>query len=98
MTQILHIIGEHGVGKSTLAQGIKTAHAARGISCENLTEEGLHEPGMNTNIQHIREHGYRKPWSKCITQPDVLIVEHLDDPRPNQVRPGDLLIRMERAT
>lgn len=98
MTQILHVIGQQGVGKSTLARGIKTAHAAQGISCENLTEEGLHEPGMNTDIQHIREHGYRKPFAATFTKPDVLIVEHLDDPRRKDVMPGDLLIRLELAT
>jgi molybdopterin-guanine dinucleotide biosynthesis protein len=97
MTQILHIIGQQGVGKSTLAQAIKAAHEARGVSCENLTEAGVHEPGMPTNIQHIREHGYRAPYSRTWTRPDVLIVEHLGDPLPKQVSPGDLLIRLERA-
>jgi len=97
MTQILHIIGPQGVGKSTLARDIKAAHEARGVSCENLTDVGMHEPGMNTNIQHIREHGYRAPYSTTFIRPDVLIVEHLAEAFPGQVETGDLLIRLERA-
>ena len=97
MSQILHIIGPQGIGKSRLAIDIQASHKARGVSCENLTELGLHEPGMNMNIQHIRKHGFRVPYSIAFTQPDVLIVEHLSEPYPNQVRPGDLLIRLEQA-
>lgn len=96
-TNLIHIIGQQGVGKSTLGRDIKAAHEARGVSCENLTEVGVHEPGMHTDIQYIREHGYRAPYSTSWTRPDVLIVEHLDNPQPKQVAPGDLLIRLERA-
>jgi hypothetical protein len=67
------------------------------LSCENLTEEGMHEPGMKINIKHIREHGYRKPYSLTLTCPDVLIVEHLDKPHSQNVASGDLLIWLERT-
>lgn len=97
MTKILHIIGQQGVGKSTLARQLKIAYEARGMRCENLTELGLHEPGMATDVQPFRERGYRAPHATTWTQPDVLIVEHLNDPLPKQVMPGDLLIRLERA-
>lgn len=76
---------------------ITTAYEARGMSCVNLTEVGLHEPGWNTDIQSIRERGYGAPYSRTWTRPDVMIVEHVGEPFPKQVTPGDLLIRMERA-
>ena len=97
MTQILHIIGQQGVGKSTLAKDIKAGYDARGVSCENLTEVGVHEPGMHTDIQRIRLHGFRAPYSTTFTKPNVMIVEHLGEPHPKQVEAGDLLIRLERA-
>lgn len=87
MTQILHIFGKQGVGKSTLAEQIKVAYRARGVTCENLTELSLHEPGWNTNLKPFRTG----------TEWDVLIAEHQDEAFPGQVEPGDLLIRLERA-
>lgn len=97
MTKILHIIGQQGIGKSTLARDIKAAYEARGVSCENLTELGLHEPGRHTNIQPIRERGFRVPYDSVPRRADVVIVEHLGNPYPDQVATGDLLIRLERA-
>ncbi|MDO9235977.1 MAG: hypothetical protein Q7U28_08095 [Aquabacterium sp.] len=87
MTQILHIIGLQGVGKSTLARQIQVANSSLGIDCKNLTELGLHEPGWDTDLTP-----FRLPY-----RTGVLIVEHVDEPRPSQVQPGDLLIRLERA-
>jgi len=69
----------------------------RGLYCENLTELGEHEPGRDTNIQPFREQGYRAPNATRMKRFDLLIVEHLHDPFPEQVRRGDLVIRMERA-
>lgn len=75
------------MGKSTLAEQIKVAYLARGITCENLTELGLHEPGFNTNLEPFRTNF---KW-------DFLIVEHLAEAFPGQIKSGDLLIRLERA-
>jgi GTPase SAR1 family protein len=84
---VLHIIGQQGVGKSTLARQLKIAYEAQGIACRNLTESGLHEPGWHTDLNPFRGKG----------QTQVLIVEHLDEPPPGQVQTGDMLIRLERA-
>ena len=87
MTQILHIIGLNGVGKSTLARQIQVANRALGIQCENLTDMGLHEPGWHTDLEPYR----------ISDKTQVLIAEHIADPLPSQVKAGDLLIRLERA-
>ena len=87
MTQILHIIGKQGVGKSTLARQIQVANQSVGIGCKNLTEMGLHEPGWNTDLAPLR----------LLDPTCVLIAEHLGDPYPSQVLAGDLIIRLERV-
>jgi molybdopterin-guanine dinucleotide biosynthesis protein len=98
MTQILHIIGTHGVGKSTLALQIKDSHNARGRVCENLLDLGLHEAGFSIDVHQYRDFKYRPPYTKELKHVDVLIIEHLQDPEPHQLRPGDLIIRMERVS
>lgn len=94
MTKILHIIGKQGTGKSTLARQIKALYGALSV-CENLTELGLHEPGMPIDVSRYRNFKYRPPYAKETKHVDFLIIEHLSEPTPEQVMSGDVLIRIE---
>lgn len=87
MTQILHIVGKQGSGKSTLARQIQTAYKALGITCENLTELDIHEPGQPIDLAPFR----------LKERNNVVMVEHLDTPHGTQMATGDLVIHVERV-
>ena len=95
MTKVLHIIGRQGTGKSTLARAICADKLAAGKTCWDLVDLGQHEPGLPINVKHYRTHGVRPPYARESVHPEFLIVEHLEDPHPDQVAKGDLLIRLE---
>ncbi len=97
MTKVIHIVGQQGTGKSTLAQAIAVFERNRNRSCLELVGSGLQEPGVRCDINGYRHHGVKLPHLPKPIVFDLLIAEHLDDPEPSQVRAGDLLIRVERA-
>lgn len=80
-----------------MARAICTAKLAEGKTCCDMTDPGLHEPGYPININCLRTHGVRPPYAREAVRFDFLIVEHLEDPNPDQVAKGDLLIRVEVA-
>ena len=97
MTQILHIIGINGVGKSTLARQIQAAYTSTGRVCLNLTDLCLHEAGRPIDVSKYRQFKYAKGYSSEAVDVAQIIIEHLQDPSADQVQKGDVLIRMERA-
>lgn len=82
-----------------MARAICADKLAAGKTCCDMVELGLHEPSMPIDVNRYRTKGVYLPDNMDL-QPvhfDFLIVEHLEDPHPDQVAKGDLLIRLEAA-
>lgn len=70
---------------------------AAGKTCWDMVDLAPHEASSPINVNHYRTHGVRPPYAREPVHFDYLIVEHLEDPHPDQVAKGDLLIRLEVA-
>ena len=99
MTNLIHIVGPHGVGKSDLADYIIKGLSKRNRTAIALVQEGLqvdaHIPAKNYAELHdcpIKLHNAQEALHY-----DYLICEHLKLPADIATRKGDRIIHMELA-
>lgn len=101
MTKLIHLVGKHGVGKTTLALNIIAGLHKGGASAISLVEEGL-------QYYDLFEHGHTLQTIRTLEHPhsigsaphrfDYLFVEHIDTlPEKIDRQKGDLIIWMERV-
>lgn len=101
MTKLIHLVGKHGVGKTTLALNIIAGLHKDGASAISLVEEGL-------QCYDFFDHGHTLQTIRTLEHPhapgapakkfDYLFVEHIDTlPEKIDRQKGDLIIWMERV-
>jgi RecA/RadA recombinase len=98
MTQILHIIGIQGSGKTQLAMQIIAGLQKQGKTARLPQDEGGYTPSEVADIARLRRRP-RLPYSSDTSQPDVIILEHEQPPfwLAATLQPGDQVIRIEVA-
>lgn len=89
MTRFFHLVGEHGVGKTSLAKHLVENYQKYGTKAISLVESG-HQVDDAPPTKQLRTHPLLKDYS-------VIFVEHLSLPADIDAQPGDLIIRIERA-
>lgn len=97
MTNLIHIVGVQGVGKTLLALDIIAGLEKRGKTAVSLSNEGLHECGVPIDLAPLHRNAIRLPYTKEARHYDFVIVEHLELPTDIHAQKGDLIIRMEHA-
>lgn len=97
MTKVLHIIGPQGVGKTNLAADICAGKRLSGMSCESLNDLGLFDDSIgDPGFERIRNEGFL-PSEHHTPKVDMLILDYVNEPPAGFIRPGDVVLRMERA-
>jgi GTPase SAR1 family protein len=94
MTNLIHIIGQQGVGKTTLALDIIAGLERRGKSGLSLVESGL-QVDQQFVISDLRGQ-YRSPYKHVVRTYDYVIVEHQEPPAITDAKSGDLIIHLVR--
>lgn len=84
MAKIIHLVGEHGSGKSTHAVILSKHYAAQGLKCA-----GVDDP-MSEFIKD--EEAAIKEWPDA----DVIFLEHFPDDTFT-TKPGDQIIHLRKA-
>lgn len=98
MTNLIHIVGVQGVGKTRLALDIIAGLDKGGKTAVSLSSEGLHECGAPIDLEPLHRVAIRLPYTKEARHYDYVIVEHLELPADIHAQKGDLIIHMEHAT
>lgn len=96
MTQILHIVGKQGSGKTQLAMQIIAGHEKSGKTARLPQDEDaftlaeVHKVALSRKCR-------RAPYSQDTTQPDVIILEHQERPAwlAETLQPSDRVITLE---
>ncbi len=98
-TKLIHIVGQQGIGKTTLALDIIAGLQKRGKTAISLAEEGLQVGSINPErVAMLRQQPIKRPDHQPATF-DVLIAEHTKPLDPAIVlERGDLLITMVEAS
>lgn len=98
-TSIIHIVGQQGSGKTTLALDIVAGLKLRGKSAIALMHNDLVlvENPRTEDLESIRQRGLRAPWSAQRHVFDVVIAEHLQLPDDFEKQPDDVVIHLERV-
>ena len=88
MTTLIHIVGQPGVGKSTLAAILVAGLKASGKTAMPLVESGLQlEHISKVETDHIR---------RFFTL-DYAIAEHQEIPDTGVIKAGEMVITLERG-
>jgi molybdopterin-guanine dinucleotide biosynthesis protein len=100
MTTLIHIIGQHGTGKSTLAEAIIADRSRNGRTGLALVEagfqcDGTFDDGRTFSDQRDRE--FRLPYARKATHYDFLVIEHITRPADLQLQRGDEVITLESS-
>ena len=95
MTNLIHIVGTNGVGKTRLALDIIAGLKERGKTAMSLVEEGLQAFGTfdAPSIDDLRTDEYFRNVNRA--RCDYLMVEHEERPTDLQLQRGDQLITIE---
>lgn len=97
MTNLIHIVGPQGAGKTSLALDIIAGMEQRGKDAALVNSDDLRFGPAKGNCRFVRanpahQRPDQSPW------PDTVIIEHEDLPVDIDAQPGDLVIHMERLS
>ena len=95
MTNLIHIVGPQGIGKSSLALDIIAGLERRGKTSMVLNSDDLRFGPAQRSCKAARAQGAMRPPFAARGH-DAVIIEHEDLPTDIDAQPGDLVIRMER--
>lgn len=97
MTNLIHIVGPQGIGKSSLALDIIAGLSLRGKAAMVLSSDELRHGEARGSCQTARALGaQRRPY--MTTGHECVLIEHEELPADIDAQPGDLVIRMERPS
>ena len=94
MTRLIHIVGEPGVGKTTLAMAIVADYKLYGKLAVSLSETFYQVDGVE-NIELVRHQKYCPEGSTEAVLHDAVIIEYHTLPSEIDAQHNDLIIRME---